>query len=95
MDPRALLYRLLQDALIEMRYEAYERHSESVFRLADLFHNLPTQLERMERGEKTPEEIMSDLHAHAGRIRIKQWLTHRIQEDSTYLQKIRDADDGK
>ncbi|HEY7093919.1 MAG TPA: hypothetical protein VH393_12105 [Ktedonobacterales bacterium] len=76
MDTRALLYRLLYDGLIEMRHEAHEGRTEGVFRLADLFHNLPMQLERMERGEATPEEVMSDLQAHAERIHIKQWLAH-------------------
>jgi hypothetical protein len=94
MDTRALLYRLLYHGLIEMRYEAHGGRADSVFRLADLFHNLPLHLEWMERGETTPEEVMSDLQAHAERIRIKQWLAHRIQEDLAYLQDISDADNG-
>jgi hypothetical protein len=81
MDTRALLHRLLYDGLIEMRDEAQEGRTKGVFRLADLFHNLPLRLERMERGEITPEEVMSDLQARAERIHTKQWLAHRIQED--------------
>jgi hypothetical protein len=81
---RALLYRLLYDALIEIRYDAHEGLTKEVFRLADLFHNLPMQLERMQRGETTPEEVMSDLRAHAERIGAKQWLAHRIQEDMSH-----------
>jgi hypothetical protein len=84
MDTRALLYRLLYDGLIEIRYYARERRTKEVFRLADLFHNLPLQLERMERGETTPEEVMGDLQAHAERNRTKQWLAHRIQEDTNH-----------
>jgi hypothetical protein len=84
MDTRTLLYRLLHDALIEIRYVAHEGRTETLFRLAELFHNLPLHLERMERGETTPEEVMSDLQARAERIRIKQWLAHRIQEDMNH-----------
>jgi hypothetical protein len=79
-DPKALLYRLLYDALIEMRYEAHEGRTDTVFRIADLFHRLPLQLERMERGEVTYEAVMSELQEHAERTGMTQWLTHRIQE---------------
>jgi hypothetical protein len=81
MDTRALLYRLLYDSLIEMRSEACDERVSHVFRLADLFHMLPLRLERMARGEITDEEVMSDLRAHAERIGMAHWLSHRIQED--------------
>jgi hypothetical protein len=81
-DRKVLLYRLLYDALIEMRYEAHEGRTDKLFCLANLFHNLPLQLERMERGEVTHEEVMSELQAHAERIAMTQWLTYRIQEDA-------------
>lgn len=51
MDTRALLYQLLYDDLIEIRYEANEGHGGIIFRLADLIDLVPLQLERMERGE--------------------------------------------
>jgi hypothetical protein len=58
-DPKAPLNQLLFDALIEIRQEAREGRADTVFRIADLFHRLPLQLERMERGEVTHEEVMS------------------------------------
>jgi hypothetical protein len=83
-DPKASLYRLLHDALIEMRYEAHEGRADDVFRLADLFQRLPLQLERMERGEEGDEEVMRELQTHAERIGLTQWLAHRIQEDANH-----------
>jgi len=76
------MYRLLYDALIEMRHEAHEGRTDNLLRLADLFHRLPLQLEQIERGEAPHEEVMSELQAHAERIGMTQWLTHRIQEDA-------------
>lgn len=90
MDTRALAYRLLYDGLIEIRYEAREGLIDGVFRLADLFHTLPLQLERVERGATTPEEVMSTLLAHAERIHTKQWLAHRIEEEMNHYLRSRD-----
>ncbi len=79
-----LLLRLLASALIEIREEGYEMQNKRVFALADLFHNVPGQLERMERGEKTPDEIMQWLQERARYRGIERWLEHRVDAEAKY-----------
>jgi hypothetical protein len=50
MDSRELVSRLLYLALIEIRAEAHALQNPKVFHLADLFHNVPLQLERVAKG---------------------------------------------
>jgi hypothetical protein len=90
-DAKASRYRLLHNALIEMRYEAHEGRGDNVFRLADLFHRLPLQLERMERGEEGYEAVMRELQTHAERIGLTQWLAHRTEEDANRRQRSGDV----
>jgi hypothetical protein len=40
-----LLHKLLHFALIDLRFEGHTIRDELVFRLADLFHNVPLQLD--------------------------------------------------
>ena len=76
---RTVLYRLIYDALIEMRAEATTCNSKMVFHLCDLLHALPLRLERMERGEESAEDIMQWLQTRAARDKgSEQWLEHRI-----------------
>ena len=84
MTTRHLLFRLLASALIEMREEGYEIQNKRVFALADLFHNVPGQLERMERGETTPEEIIKWLQERARYRGIEGWLELRMEAEAKY-----------
>lgn len=84
MTTKQLLFRLLALALIELREEGYEIQNTKVFALADLFHNVPGQLERVEREETTPEDIMRWLRAHAQRRGIEGWLELRVEAATRY-----------
>lgn len=74
------LYRLLYDALIEIRAEAHVCGSQKAFHLSDLLHTLPLRLERMGRGEISPEDVMQWLHARTSEKGLEQWLEQRVRE---------------
>lgn len=75
-----VLYRVIYDALIEIRAEAHTCNSQQIFHLSDLLHTLPLRLERMERGEVSPDDIMQWLRARASEKDLEHWLEQRIQE---------------
>ena len=57
-DSRELISRLLYHALVDIRMDAYANHNSKVFHLADLFHNIPLQMERVAKGEGDYDEIL-------------------------------------
>lgn len=74
------LYRLLSTALIEIREKGYASNDKIVFALADLFHNIPGNLYRLEQGEITVQDVMRELEEHARRRGIEGWLDLRLGE---------------
>jgi hypothetical protein len=77
---KRLLYRLLFDALIEIRAYTGDTGDRRVYLLADLFHNVPLQLDRADRGETIPDDIMGWLHMRARQRGIEGWLDFHIEE---------------
>lgn len=74
MEAREALHRLLYTALVEMRVEAHEQQNQMIFHLADLFHNVPLQLERVAKGEGTYEEILQWVETRASEKKINAWF---------------------
>jgi hypothetical protein len=77
---KRVLYRLLFDALIEIRLLGYASNDKVVWVLADLLHNLPLQFDRLDRGEITVQDIMHELEERAHRHGIERWLHGRLGE---------------
>ncbi len=76
MSPRSreTIHHLLYMALIEMRMEAYETENKKIFHLADLFHNIPLQLERVVAGERSYDEVLTWLQKRAQEKGLELWL---------------------
>ena len=80
---RRMIYRLLQDALLEMRVRAYQRGDEGAFALCDMFHNVPSELDMLDRGELSVQDIMRDIREHAQQHdNAEGWLDHRMRENA-------------
>jgi hypothetical protein len=76
-DERRLLYKLMSDALIDIRTVAYEGGDhQGIFGVADLFHNVPLRLERQ---NGSYDEVLRDMRAHADRNGICSWLDNAIE----------------
>jgi hypothetical protein len=80
MEIRELLHRLLYMALVEIRFQSQEGKPMVAFRLADLFHNVPLQLERASHGDGSYEEVLDYLRKRAKDQGAENWLTRRIEE---------------
>lgn len=82
MDPRPLLCRLLHRAFLDVRVEANEIKNGRVFAIADLFHAIPLQMERAERGEISYDDILNGLTEKARAKNTLQWLDNAIDNVS-------------
>ncbi len=65
MEVREQLFRLMYIAFVEMRAEAYEKQNAKIFHIADIFHSVPLQIERVNKGEITYEEVLSEIRNKA------------------------------
>ena len=65
MEVREQVFRLIYMAFVEIRVEAYEKQNAEIFHIADLFHTVPLQLERVNKGELSYEEVVSEIRNKA------------------------------
>ena len=79
-DPAAQLLYLLYWIFITIRYEAHEASDWTTFRLADLFHNVPLQLNSVLQGKRTYDEILASLQEHAERNGSAAWLDQALRD---------------
>lgn len=81
---RTLLHRLAYRALLDLRYEAYEAGNERVFGLADLFHNIPLQLESVHQGNESYEGVLAWLRQKAERrAGDAAWFARALRETTS------------
>ncbi|HEX8729125.1 MAG TPA: hypothetical protein VF739_10900 [Ktedonobacterales bacterium] len=88
---KSQLSRLLYLALIDLRAEGHSAENRLVFLLADLFHNIPLQLDQVYRGDLTPDDVLRWLHTRAHGTPMEAWLTLREQEVMAHRQGERNA----
>jgi len=79
METRALLHRLLYDALLAIRLEGHEAGHKPVFHLADLFHTIPLHLETVAQGQSTYDEVLRWLTERAEEKGCSEWLVRAIR----------------
>lgn len=65
-ESRSVVYKLLYHVLVDIRSYAYEAGNDRIFCLSHLFHNLPLEIELVNQGEGTYDEILA---------RILDWIT--------------------
>ncbi|MDQ3821250.1 MAG: hypothetical protein M3362_26720, partial [Acidobacteriota bacterium] len=73
---------LLYLALLELRQEAYANGNKKIFHLADLFHNIPLQLERVSNGEGSYDEVLTWLEKRAVEKNCSEWLNTAINSET-------------
>ena len=84
LGTRTLLLRLAHRALLDLRYEAYEAGNERVYALADLFHNIPLQLESVLQGNETYEGVITWLRQKAERrAGDAAWFARALRETTS------------
>ena len=71
------VYRLLLDGLIELRHRGHELRDGPTFHLADVLHNLPGWIKRLEDGDVTADEVIEHLRTHRGEPG-REWVDHRL-----------------
>jgi hypothetical protein len=74
------IYDLLYRALIDLRAEGHATQNQLVFLLADLFHNIPLQLNRVDHGDLAPDDVLAWLRRRAQGTLMEDWLNLRVPD---------------
>lgn len=85
MNPRNVTYRLLFQALLEIRDEGRRIGNSPIYHLADLFHNVVLQLENAASGSEATisyDDILTFIKEHARSRGWEKWVDDRIDEIS-------------
>lgn len=78
MDAKEKVYKLLYQALLEIRLEAYDTKNKKIFQLADLFHDVPLKLKGATEGSVTYEEVLRLIEQRAQGKPSAKWLEHTV-----------------
>jgi hypothetical protein len=76
MTTKETIHKLLYQALIEIREEAYEAKLSKTFHLADLFHNVPLSLEKAD----DYDELLTRIRERASEKGIAAWLENHLSD---------------
>jgi hypothetical protein len=89
MNNQKMISRLMHHAFVDIRAQNVDKDPKS-FHLADLFHNIPIQLEDVAEGAKTSDEIWEWLNNRAEQKgeATQQWLASRLELVEAELEQI-------
>ena len=82
MNSKTLVLKLLARALLEIRIASHEGNSRMAFEIADIFHNVPYQIERIQGSDGNYQEIVDGLEMRCEQKGMKSWLQNAIADIS-------------
>lgn len=74
MTNKEYLFELLFRAFLDIRVASYARDNHNCFVLADVFHNVPLQMNIADKGEMSYAEIIEDIKRRCERRQCISWL---------------------
>ncbi|MGB8347217.1 MAG: hypothetical protein WCD86_20185 [Ktedonobacteraceae bacterium] len=74
MIEKEYLFKLMYAAFLDIRIASYAKDSYTCFVLADVFHNVPLQMNRAETGEMRYAEIVKLLQEKCEERKASSWL---------------------
>ena len=81
MSSQDIIYHLLYQSMLDIRYAAYEQKGFSgIFKLSDLFHNVPLKLNRIANGDGTYDDLLKDIKSIAEAKGYESWLDNAMQQ---------------
>lgn len=80
MNNEYLVQMLIARAFLDIRVAANEGNNIICFALSDLFHNVPYQVQVVQKENGDYDEIIDWLKMRADQKNISSWLNHAISE---------------
>ncbi|MEO5979519.1 MAG: hypothetical protein ABIQ21_20290 [Chryseolinea sp.] len=77
---KELLFKLVFQALVDIREEATPIENKKIAFLSDLVHNVPLKLLKADDSSKTYSSILEELRRRATRGGLENWLENAISQ---------------
>lgn len=74
MKNENLVLKLLARALLDIRIASHEGNMKKAFELADVFHNVPYQIEQIQGGEGRYNEVVDWIEMRCKQKGMQSWL---------------------
>jgi hypothetical protein len=74
MTEKEYILKLMYAAFLDSRIASYSKDSHTSFVLADIFHNVPLQMNRAEKGEMSYADIISWIQKKCKERKCQSWL---------------------
>lgn len=74
MADKEYILKLLYRAFLDIRIASYSKDSHTSFVLADIFHNVPLQMNQAEKGEKSYADIVIWIQKKCEERNCTSWL---------------------
>jgi HD-GYP domain-containing protein (c-di-GMP phosphodiesterase class II) len=74
----------MYEVFVEIRVGAYETENARIFHIADIFHTVPLQLERVNKGEITYEEVLSEIRRKAVEKDCEQFFENLLKNVTAF-----------
>ena len=78
MTEKEYLFKLMYAAFLDIRIASYSQESHTCFALSDIFHNVPLQMNRAEKGEMSYADIVAGIHEKCEQRKAQSWLATAI-----------------
>lgn len=74
MTEKEFILKLMYAAFLDIRVASYSGDSHTCFVLADIFHNVPLQINRADKGEKSYADIVAWIQKKCEERNCKSWF---------------------
>jgi hypothetical protein len=74
MTEKEYILKLMYRAFLDIRVASYQQNSKTSFVLADVFHNVPLQMNKAEKGEKSYADIIKWIQEKCEARNCTSWL---------------------
>lgn len=76
MNDKERILKLLYIAFLEIRIASYAKDSNACFILSDVFHNIPLEIDRADRGEMSYADIIVTIQRRCEERKCISWLNN-------------------
>jgi hypothetical protein len=80
MTEKEYILKLMYRAFLDIRVASYAQDSKTCFVLADVFHNVPLQMNKAEKGEKSYADIVKWIQEKCEASKCTSWLENATND---------------
>jgi len=82
MSEKEYILKLMYAAFLDIRVASYSKDSYTCFVISDVFHNVPLQMNQVDKGKMSYSDIITYIQEKCEERNCKSWLDNAISNIS-------------